>query len=170
MDIKNAFSHVGVAQFARVYMNIGLAQILIRWFVSFINNRSMRFAFDGEIGLSISVNSGIPQRSPVSPIMFLIYIHHIFKAFKRWPDITALSFIDDVGITTESFSAEANDRRLQKVLKALSEVASKSQIEFNTDKTEFIHFYNRRQPIDDRLNFTFITVTGPKVVEVPSQE
>ena len=138
--------------------------------MSFINNRFIRFAFDGEIGLSINVNSGIPQRLLILFIMFLIYIHYIFKAFKRWPDVTALSFIDDVGITTGSFSTEANGRRLQKVLKALSEVASKSQIEFDADKTEFIHFHNRRQPIDDRLRLTFITAIGPKMVEVPSQE
>src|SRR5271156_1161265 len=106
-----------------------------------MSDRIMRFAFDGEIRSSISVNSDIPQGSPVSFIIFLIYIYHIFEPFKRWPDITALSFINDVGIITKSFSTEANDRRLQKILKILNEVASKSQIEFNTDKTKFIHFY-----------------------------
>jgi len=102
--------------------------------------------------------------------MFLIYIHHIFEIFKRWPDVIALSFIDDVRITIKSFNAEANGRRLQKMLKILNEVASKSQIEFNTDKTEFIYFYNRRQLIDNRLRLTFTTVTDLKMVKVSSQK
>jgi hypothetical protein len=39
----------------------------------------MRFAFDGEIGLLISINSGISQGLPILPIIFLIYVQHIFQ-------------------------------------------------------------------------------------------
>jgi hypothetical protein len=39
-----------------------------------MSDRTIRFAFDGEISAIIGVNNGISQGSPVSPIMFLIFI------------------------------------------------------------------------------------------------
>src|SRR5258708_33505956 len=63
LDVKNAFGHVGTAQFAKVCMDLGLPTELIYWFISFMSDRTMRFAFDGEVGSLISINSGCPQGS-----------------------------------------------------------------------------------------------------------
>ena len=49
------------------------------------------------------INIGIPQNSPVSPILFLIYISGMFKEVKKKiPQITYLFFIDNLGFIIES--------------------------------------------------------------------
>jgi hypothetical protein len=64
---------------------------LIKWFISFMSDRTIRFAFDGEISAMIGVNDGIPQGSPVSPIMFLIFIQHVMGALEHRNEHTKAS-------------------------------------------------------------------------------
>jgi hypothetical protein len=97
-------------------MDLGLLTELIYWFISFISDRTMRFAFDGEVGLLINVNSGIPQRSPISSIIFLIYLQPIFQALDYWSEIEAIAYIDDIIIVTGSTCARTNGIRLQLVI------------------------------------------------------
>jgi hypothetical protein len=74
LDIKNAYPTVRAAPFAKICIRIKLLTELIKWFISFISDRTIRFAFNSEISVIIRVNDGIPQGSPVSFIMFLIFI------------------------------------------------------------------------------------------------
>jgi hypothetical protein len=112
LDVKNVFGHIGAAQFARVCMDLGLLTELIHWFMSFMSDRTMRFAFDGEVGPLISVNSGTSQGSPISPIIFLIYLQPIFQALGYWPEIEAIAYINDIIIVTGSTCARTNGIRL----------------------------------------------------------
>jgi hypothetical protein len=88
----------------------------------------MRFVFDGEIGPLININSGISQGSPVSPIIFLIYLQHIFQALDHWPEIKSMSYMDDITLITGSLYARANGIRLQLAVQRLCKVAELSQL------------------------------------------
>jgi hypothetical protein len=74
LDVKNAYPIVRAAPFAKIYIQLKFLTELIKWFISFMSDRTIRFAFDGEISAMIGVNDGIFQESPVSFIMFLIFI------------------------------------------------------------------------------------------------
>ena len=82
-----------------------------------MSDRTIRFAFDGKINTIIGVNDGIPQGSPVSPIMFLIFIQHVIGALKHRNEIVTLSYVDDLAMVTESSCARTNSIRLQLALK-----------------------------------------------------
>jgi hypothetical protein len=82
LDVKNAYPTVRAALFAKICIQLKLPTELIKWFISFMGDRIIRFAFDGEISAMIGVNNGISQGSPVSPIMFLIFIQHVLGALK----------------------------------------------------------------------------------------
>ena len=74
LDVKNAYLTVRAAPFAKIYIQLKLLTELIKWFIGFISDRTIRFAFDGKISVIIGVNNSISQESPVLPIMFLIFI------------------------------------------------------------------------------------------------
>jgi hypothetical protein len=74
LDIKNAYLTVRAAPFAKICIRIKLFTELIKWFISFMSDRTIRFAFDDEISVIIGVNDGISQESLILPIMFLIFI------------------------------------------------------------------------------------------------
>jgi hypothetical protein len=101
---------------------------LIKWFISFISDRTIRFAFNGEISAMIGVNNGIPQGSPVSPIMFLIFIQHVIGALEHRNEIVTLNYADDLAIVTESSCARTNSIRLQLALRQLVKAADEVQI------------------------------------------
>jgi hypothetical protein len=60
LDVKNAYLIVRAAPFAKICIQLKLPTELIKWFISFMSDRIIRFAFDSEISAMIGVNDGIP--------------------------------------------------------------------------------------------------------------
>jgi len=56
--------------------------------------------------------------------------------------------------------------RLQLALRRLVRAADEAQIQFDADKSEYIHFHKGRDPIDIGVILTFTTYEGSKTVEV----
>jgi hypothetical protein len=83
---------------------------LISWISSFLEDRVLRLSFDGETEDFSPINTGIPQDSPVSPILFLIYIRDLFPKLAAKP----LSYIDNISLTVASTSLKKNVRILQR--------------------------------------------------------
>jgi uncharacterized membrane protein len=59
LDVKNAYPIVRAAPFAKICILLKLPTELIQWFISFMSDRTIRFAFDSEISAMIGVNNGI---------------------------------------------------------------------------------------------------------------
>jgi hypothetical protein len=59
LDIKNAYLTIRAAPFAKICIRIKLLTELIKWFISFISDRMIRFAFDSKISAIIEINDGI---------------------------------------------------------------------------------------------------------------
>jgi hypothetical protein len=78
LDVKGAFDHVAKGQLLKKLKGLNLPISLIAWVSSFLSSRSIRLTFDGQIELFQSINTSIPQGSPISPILFLVYIRDLF--------------------------------------------------------------------------------------------
>jgi hypothetical protein len=116
-NVKNAYLTVRAAPFAKICIQLKLPTELIKWFINFMSDRTIRFAFNGKISAIIEVNDGIPQGSPVLPIMFLIFIQHVIGALEHRNEIITLSYANDLAMVTESSCARTNSIRLQLALK-----------------------------------------------------
>jgi hypothetical protein len=112
LDVKNAYPTVRAAPFAKICIQLKFPTELIKWFISFMSDRIIQFAFDNKINAMIGVNNDIPQRSPVSPIMFLIFIQHVLGTLKQTNEIVTLNYADDFALVTESSYARINNIRL----------------------------------------------------------
>src|SRR5438034_6891348 len=78
MDIKGAYDHVSANHLLKICQKLKLSKSLCFWIRSFFQNRKIQLRFDGNIQEMTDINIGIPQGSPVSPILFLIYIRFLF--------------------------------------------------------------------------------------------
>jgi hypothetical protein len=55
---------------------------LVRWVASFLSNRRALLVIDGHAGKEVPVSSSLPQGSPVSPILFVLYIQLLATAIE----------------------------------------------------------------------------------------
>ncbi len=78
MDVKGAFDHVSHAQLTQRMSDLGIDDDLIGWTQSFLIDRWVELVIDGHINSKCKVETGISQGSPVSLILFLIYISGVF--------------------------------------------------------------------------------------------
>jgi hypothetical protein len=102
--------------------------------------------------------------------MFLIFIQHVIGALEYKNEIITFNYADDLTIITKSSYARTNSIRLQLALKQLIKTADEIQIQFNADKSEYIHFHKSRDLINIGITLTFITCEGSKTVNIRPQK
>jgi len=98
MDVKSAFNNVNKMILGQRMEDLGLEADLIRWTMSYMSDWQMKLVLDGETGEENPVDTGVPQGSPATPILFVTYHSCIFDAVEQAaPGISGLSFVDDIG-------------------------------------------------------------------------
>ena len=84
--------------------------------------RRVQLVIDGHDNRECDIETGIPQGSPVSPILFLIYISGVFdKVAESNPEVTSLSFVDDLGFIASGYSVKGLAKALEGVAKVVLE-------------------------------------------------
>src|SRR5436189_592156 len=119
MNIKGAFDHISGNQMLKIYQKLQLPKSLYYWIKSFLQNRKVQLKFDGNSQKMSDIEIGIPQGSPISSILFLIYIRFLFAERKSSTDERILSYLDDIGLAVSSKSIEENCQLLQKLAQDL---------------------------------------------------
>jgi hypothetical protein len=88
---------------------------LVRWTDSFMSNRRVEITMNGEPGLAIETNIGLPPGSPVSLVLFLIYIADLETLIQREVNrAVGLLFVDDVMWIAEGTNVEEVTEQLNK--------------------------------------------------------
>ena len=92
----------------------GTPEWVVRYVRNFMRGRRTRVAFDEYQSEWIQTNSGIPHRSPISPILFLFFISELLEGMQNVEkEVLGFGFVDDTNIITWSGSAQENCRRLE---------------------------------------------------------
>lgn len=159
LDIKSAFNHVADEQLLAIMARIGLPVNLLSWVRSFMRNRTLRCSFNGEIEDVSPIETGIPQGSPVSPILFLIYLRELFPKTR----ITYLSYIDNIALIASSGSYKRNKRLLEEEVGKLFKRGKENHIEFDLRKTELINFSSKKK--DSEAQQTTIQLPDRNIVK-----
>ncbi|SLM36388.1 reverse transcriptase [Lasallia pustulata] len=166
LDVKGAFDHVSTKQLLRIMSELQLPRQVQNWTKSFLEKRKAGLAFDGEKQRIQGIEIGILQGSPISPILFLIYIRFLFPKIKaKFPEVQKPSYIDDVALYTTGRNAEENAKVLQEVTKTVFTWAEENAVQFDDSKTELIHFARGQKEATAEVTLPNKTVIKP-VIEV----
>ena len=165
MDVKGAFDHVSRAQLAQRMADLGIDDDLIGWTQSFLTDRWVELMIDGYVNPKHKVETGIPQGSPVSPILFLIYISGVFSQIEtRLPQITCLSFMDDLSFLTAGYSVPEIKKALEEAGSIALGWGTNNAVTYDISKTKAILFSKaRNQKLIKQLSETELRFGGQTV-------
>jgi len=162
LDIKGGFDNVNPSTLSGILRAKGVNPYLVSWTMSFLSGRTCRLLYQGSPSLFAPVSVGTPQLSPVSPLLFVIYVSRLHS--KIPPGLT-LSCVDDFRLTVSAASYRRNVQLLQKQYAKLKTRGSRLGVGFSVPKTELIHWrtVRDRDPISNAPVHLDGSVFTPKV-------
>ena len=100
LDISKAFDRVWHKGLLAKLPMFGLHHTLITWISSFLSDRSIAIRVDGYLSKPHSINSGVPQGSVISPVLFILFINDLLSSTSS----SIFSFADDTYLSSSSSS------------------------------------------------------------------
>ena len=118
MDIARAFDTVNYTRLLATLRGLGFPRWLVVWLRAWLTGRVAILCFNGQSTEDIAVELGVPQGSPFSPILFLLYIASLYKALKKeHPMVSIIGFANDTNLLAFSRNAEACTSQLERAWK-----------------------------------------------------
>lgn len=121
-DVAQAFPNVAKVRLANRIRAMGMGEEIAEWVESFMTDREVKLRIDGEEAEWQKIDTGIPQGSPISPILFNIYIAPLLRELERecearWKGkVITPTFIDDVTLVVSRESWEEAIVRAEEIM------------------------------------------------------
>jgi len=142
VDIKAGFNNVDNPTLPRVLREGGIPHYLVSWVASFLAQQSCTLAFKGAPSTPTPVNIGVPQGTPISPFLFLIYLAPLHFSILRG---LMGFYVDDLALTAASIGYRWKIRCLQVLFRTIQARATHLDLSFCVVKTELLHWRTRSQ-------------------------
>jgi len=105
LDIKGWFDNVNSSTLCSMLRAKAVNPYLVSWTRSFLTGRTCRLRYQRSPRVFAPVAVGTPQGSPVSTLLFVIYVSRLHCEI---PQGLTLSYVDDFGLTVSSTSYRRN--------------------------------------------------------------
>ena len=143
LDVSGAFDHVSHERLLHNLRKRRIDRHTVEWVASFLSNRTTTIRMGDLESETYRVNIGIPQGSPLSPILYLFYNADLLEV-ANIRGVQTLGWIDDVCFFTRSTSAEQNCRNLAQAHRVAEQWARRHGSRFSPTKYQLIHFTRSR--------------------------
>jgi hypothetical protein len=141
MDVNGAFPTINHACLLTKMRDTNIDENLVVWMGSFMDEQRVEIVISGEAGDVIETNTGLPQGSPVSLVLFLVYIADLAVLVEdSVMDVVGLSFIDDVTWVVEGNDVADITSKLNRCAALYLTWAHDNAVRFEEDKMEAVLF------------------------------
>jgi ribonuclease HI len=151
LDVSGAFDNVSHPRLIHNLRKRRVDSQTVRLIGSFLTDRTTTLRLGSDTSARFKTKTGIPQGSPLSPILYLFYNADLLEIGSR-PDLNMCTsgYIDDVAILVSSRTTEENCRRLKQVHAECEAWARKHASMFALSKYTLLHL--TKKPKDFDLN------------------
>jgi hypothetical protein len=145
LDMTGAYDRVVPARLLHNLKERKVHEWIVKWVGSSINNRITTQCLPGYNTNASSTHTGIPQVSPLLPILFFFYNANLVEICNPSTlPATGTSFVDNVNALAFGKSTEENCRMLQTVHERCLEWATRHGASFALEKYILVHFTKAR--------------------------
>jgi hypothetical protein len=163
MDVDGGFGNVKLSGLIDRMKQLYIPIYLISWVTSFLQDRKISLRADGKQLRQFNLSGGVPQGSPISPLLFAMFISPIVKNFdQEFQDgffAFSLSYVNDIALVV----CGPNGPRITFLLSwkavCMINLAEQLGFSFSVAKTEFIFLNSEEQDIE--LSITIQQHTFP---------
>ncbi|PNP81273.1 hypothetical protein FNYG_05305 [Fusarium nygamai] len=147
-----AYDRVDREKLLEILIDFGTPEWLVEFVASFLSNRSTVVKLPGLTSKRYWINIGIPQGSPLSPILFLFYTAPLLRmvseqawgseapSWLKSVQFYCFAFVDDTYIMVVSSSYRTNCRALEFAHEEILKWARPMDVTFSTGKYHLMHF------------------------------
>uniref|UniRef100_A0A3B1IXV6 Reverse transcriptase domain-containing protein n=1 Tax=Astyanax mexicanus TaxID=7994 RepID=A0A3B1IXV6_ASTMX len=148
IDFSSAFNTIIPQNLTRKLSSLGLNTPLCNWILDFLTGRPQSVQFGGSTSSTITLNTGAPQGSVLSPLLFTLLTHdcaakHSSNSFIKFADDTTV-----LGLITKG-----DESAYREEVQRLTDWCTVNNLHLNVDKTkEMVVDFRRAQHTHSPLN------------------
>ena len=140
IDVSGAFDTVSHRRLIHNLRKRKIPEWITKWTESFLKERETTLTINQRTTNAFQLNIGIPQGSPLSPILYLFYNADLLNICNRpGTNAAGMGFVDDVNILAYGKSTEENCKTLEKIHNDCERWAARHGSVFAPHKYELIH-------------------------------
>ena len=152
LDIQSTYDTVWRAGLIWKMRVAGLDEYMVEWIHSFLSDRQCQLEV-GKASLEVVPECGLPQGSPLSPTLFLIYIDDLLHELQGIPGLRSQGFADDLAIwTLGDFRRGVLALPLHRDLRTVDGWADRWRIRFSPGKCTCMCFRGRNVRIERQFS------------------
>ena len=147
LDLKKAFDTVNHQILLQKLNAYGIRGNMLKWFESYLTDRSQYVVYDGIKSDIYNVTCGVPQGSILGPLLFILNMNDICNASEL---LFTILYADDTCVLLSGKDLTKLIMVINAELKSLSAWFRSNKLTVNTQKTFFMIFHRSRIKYDSK--------------------
>lgn len=152
-DVKSAFPSVHHPRLLDTLEKKGINTQTINIISDFLSARTTTLTFNGFESQPFHLSHGLPQGSPLSPLLYLLYNSSLLATTDTIPTATALGFIDDVVLLSSASDTHQLGSQMRTLSFRQQQWAKDHGAIFDVKKTFWVLFSLHTHPVPPTIDF-----------------
>lgn len=139
LDVQAAYDSVW--HFGLIYklVRLPLPRNLVGWLADYLKDRKLQARVSGYLSRQVTLNCGVPQGSPLSPLLYIIYTADLLSCPSA-PGSSTDAYADDLTVVGVGEDFLAAERNVQAEVNRIATWACAWRQKFNASKSECMPF------------------------------
>jgi hypothetical protein len=140
LDLSAAFDCVDhQILLTRLDRSFGISSVALEWTRSYLDRRTQRVRYNGEVSASMVLEFGVPQGSVQGPLYFLLYSADAFQLAENH-GFNIHGYADDLQLYDHCSTCDMDSlvQRMGTCIEAIRDWMSRNRLRLNSSKTEII--------------------------------